>query len=55
MTNNHGLDEYYFKLKLEIITEGIHNYSPQELARALTRIAMTADEACVIECIKGAK
>lgn len=44
MTNQYGLDAHYFKKKLKKILEGVDNYTPKEVARALVRLACTADE-----------
>lgn len=42
MTNQHNLDIHYFSGKLKLVLEGINNYTPEELARELTRLANTA-------------
>ena len=43
MTNEYGLDADYFRKKLKLVVAGIYNYTPQELATALTRLAITAN------------
>jgi hypothetical protein len=43
MTNRHGLDTDYFSKKLKLVLEGINSYTPDEMARELARLAITAD------------
>lgn len=43
-TNKHGLDAAYIEKNLKhIIGCGVDNYTPAEMARALVRLAHTAD------------
>ncbi|MDO8713996.1 MAG: hypothetical protein Q7K13_05905 [Polynucleobacter sp.] len=42
--NAYGLDAPYFTKNLQLILEGIGNYTPQEMARALVRLAKTSDD-----------
>ena len=42
-TNEHNLDCAYFHKKLQAINRDLRYYRPDELARALTRLALTAD------------
>lgn len=44
MTNEYGLDVYYFKDKLELLATRVHNYTPEELSRALSRFAEVAEQ-----------
>jgi hypothetical protein len=41
--NRYGLDAGYFKKKLGQVVWGIDNYTPEELARELARLAVTAE------------
>ena len=41
--NRYGVDRDYFTKKLEIIIRDMRNYTPDELARSLGRLAMVAD------------
>lgn len=43
MNNRYGLDEAYFSRKLKLILGDIDNYTPEELARELSRLAITAN------------
>lgn len=43
MTNEYGLDVRYFRSKLSTVINGLENYTPDELARELVRLADTAD------------
>ena len=49
MANQYGLDVSYFKGKLELVLRDIKNYTPDELARELARLSVTADKAVVKE------
>lgn len=49
MTNGFGLDVDYFSRKLKLIIEGAWNYTPEEMARELVRMAVTASEAACVE------
>lgn len=49
MTNEYGLDVAYFQKKLKQILSVIHYYTPEELARELTRIALTANDCVAAE------
>lgn len=42
MTNEFGLDESYFRLKLKQIVRDLKYYRPDEMERALQRLAATA-------------
>lgn len=44
MTNAYGLDVSYFKGLLKRLIRDIDNYTPDEFARACTRMATTADD-----------
>lgn len=41
--NRYGLDVHYFKNNLKKLLRDIDNYKPDEMARALTRLAVVAD------------
>jgi len=43
MTNEFGLDYRYFRQTLKIIVARADRYKPEEMARALTRLAYAAD------------
>lgn len=43
MTNEHGLDARYFKEQLGLIVRDADNYTPDEMHRALTRLAKVAE------------
>lgn len=49
MNNQHGVDADYFSRKLKLVSASINNYTPQELARELYRLAITSCEAAVVE------
>ena len=49
MKNIYGLDQSYFTDKLKLVQRDVSNYTPQEMARELHRLAMVADENTVIE------
>ncbi len=49
MKNQYGLDVSYFESKLKIVLRDVANYTPQEMARELHRLSMTADENAVCE------
>lgn len=49
MNNRYNLDTDYFSRKLKLVLEGIHNYTPEEMARELVRMAVTASEAASVE------
>lgn len=54
VANNHfGLDADYFAKNLKRIQDGINNYTPQEMARALARLARTSDENVAREELKA--
>jgi len=42
MNNRFGLDSRYFKEQLNIIIQNIEHYSPEEMHRALKRLAAVA-------------
>lgn len=44
MNNEHGLDVAYFCEKLDALSLDADHYTPAEMARALARLAKTADE-----------
>lgn len=46
--NANGLDYDYFEKKLAKITDDLHLYRPDELARKLVRIAAVADKQVTI-------
>lgn len=50
MTNRFGLDTDYFEEKLSITLRDIDNYTPEEMARALTRLGITADGEAAASC-----
>ena len=43
MTNIYGLDDRYFKQKLQQIVNHLDSTAPEEMARMLLRLAITAD------------
>ena len=49
MRNEYGLDADYFKKKLEAVLRDVRHYTPQEMARELHRLSMTADENTVCQ------
>ena len=49
MANEHGLDVDYFKKKICLIYRDAHLYSPDEMARELARLSVTADEKVINE------
>jgi hypothetical protein len=42
MTNGYGLDVDYFRKKLRIIVRDADRFTPEEMARALARLSVTA-------------
>jgi len=40
--NKYGLDDRYFKEQLTIIINGVENYAPDEMHRALNRLRQVA-------------
>ena len=46
--NQNGLDFDYFEMKLAKVTDDLHLYRPDELARELVRIAVAADKQVAI-------
>lgn len=53
MANRYGPDTEYFSKKLKLVLEGINNYTPDELARELARLALTADNiAATVEFVR---
>lgn len=51
MKNEYGLDVTYFAKKLSLVLRDVSRYTPQEMARELHRLAMTADENTVCELV----
>ncbi|MGB0662827.1 MAG: hypothetical protein ACPGMR_03455 [Pontibacterium sp.] len=49
MKNEYGLDVSYFEGKLNQIVRDVRNYTPDELARALARLSVAADESVINE------
>lgn len=47
MTNIYGLDDRYFKQKLQQIVNHLGNTTPEEMSRMLLRLAITASEKTV--------
>lgn len=43
MNNSHGLDADYFSKKLKLVLKGVNNYTPDEMARELVRLALVAN------------
>ena len=43
MINRYGVDTSYFRKNLKLLQRDIDNYRPDELARALARLSITAD------------
>jgi hypothetical protein len=43
MNNEYGLDADYFKKKLQLMLEGIHNTTPAEMSRMLGQLKEVAD------------
>ena len=43
MKNEYGLDVSYFESKLQLVVRDCSRYTPEEMARELSRLAMTAD------------
>ena len=54
-TNEHGLDCAYFHKKIAQVKLDLRFYRPDELARALVRLAMTADTQTAINTVDGMK
>lgn len=44
MKNEYGFNVHYFKGKLERVLQGIDRYTPDEFAREMARMSVTADE-----------
>ena len=51
--NENGIDVPYFEKNLAKVTDDLHLYRPQELARALTRLAMTAHSETAVNTVAG--
>lgn len=49
MTNQYGLDADYFSKWIRRVLRGIDNYTPEELARELARMAVTANPSVLNE------
>lgn len=49
MKNEYGLDVSYFEDKLKQIVRDVKNYTPDEMARALARLSVVADESVLSE------
>lgn len=49
MKNRFGLDQDYFEENLSILLRDISCYRPDEMARALVRLAIVADGVTAIE------
>lgn len=47
--NEYGLDTQYFINKLSLIIRDAENYTPDEMARELARLSITADKAVILE------
>lgn len=47
--NQYGLDASYFYGKLSMLLRDIRNYKPDEMARSLARLSITADEKVLSE------
>jgi len=43
--NRYGVDDDYFRKKLESVIASLYNYTPEELSRELQRLANTASKA----------
>ena len=48
-TNRYGLDASYLQQKLELLLRDADNYTPDEMARALARLAVVADSTVLCE------
>ena len=48
MKNRYRLDVSYFQGKLAQVTSSLDNYTPEELARELARLSVTADESVIL-------
>lgn len=49
MTNQYGLDADYFQKWMRRVLRGLDNYIPEELARELARMAVTANPSVLNE------
>lgn len=49
MKNQFGLDHHYFNEKLSQLVRDVEHYTPQEMARALARLSIVADQSIVRE------
>lgn len=49
MVNEYGLDVHYFKKKLRLVIRDAYRYTPDEMARELARLSVTADKKVIKE------
>lgn len=49
MKNEYGLDVDYFQKKLKLIVRDADRYTPDEMARELARLSVTADKKVINE------
>jgi len=53
MRNSYGLDTDYFTKKLKLVLKGVDNCTPDEMARELARLSLTADNiAATVEFVR---